>query len=644
MVSTFSPSLRIELPATGDQSGTWGVTTNTNLGTLIEAAIAGGGSDPIVHGDTPDYTLSVSDGAADEARRMILRVEGTLTADRNVVCPSVSKVYILDNRTTGGFSVTLKTAGGTGVAVAAGAARLLYCDGTNVVDAQSALQQAVDNLSTNALLRNGSVVAAANLPMGGFVHTGVGNATARDQYPSAAQIQDGSLTFIPPADVGGTADAITLAPSPAITAYAAGQTFVFEVEADNTAAVTVDVSGVGPVNLVKDADTALAPGDLKAGFLAVVMNDGTRFHLVSAAGAARVSSSNTFIGDQNVQLSDDAATAGPSLSIVRRSASPAADDDLGLLSFDGDVTGGGVVSYGNVRGTIVNPAAGAADGRIRYRTIRSGSFGDRFNIGAGVWVGDAIEGDMGLDSANIPRPFGNGAFLLPGFKAGLTVTRTGARTLSIGAGSIADSLDQEMLPARTLVNLDLNVGGDFVNGAALAADTWYHLLVGREGSVYRRGFSQTVAKPAAWDSFRRVTSILTDSSSDIVPFVNVGNRFVWGLPFNDLSTTPSSIGQAVSLTVPPDVRVLAQVALLWDHTSNGRFFCRLRPLDVTDAVVTSANTNVVLRVFSDTAAGAGDVAANMDILTDTARQIGARTSSAVGSFNLNTFGWEELYQ
>lgn len=134
MASTYSPSLRLELMGTGDQSGTWGVTTNTNLGTLLEQSITGYLSKAMA--DT-DQTLTSLDGASDEARNMVVEVTGALTGTKNVVVPTAEKLYLAKNSTTGGFAVTFKTSAGTGVAVAAGTAQWVYCDGTNVVQGLS---------------------------------------------------------------------------------------------------------------------------------------------------------------------------------------------------------------------------------------------------------------------------------------------------------------------------------------------------------------------------------------------------------------------------------------------------------------------------------------------------------------------------
>jgi len=131
MASTYSPSLRLELMATGDQSGTWGDTTNTNLGTLLEQAITGFLS--VAQGDVANLTLTALDGASDQSRNMVVELTGAMSAGRNVVVPTAEKVYLIKNSTTGGFSVTVKTAAGSGVAVLPSASQWVYCDGTNVV-------------------------------------------------------------------------------------------------------------------------------------------------------------------------------------------------------------------------------------------------------------------------------------------------------------------------------------------------------------------------------------------------------------------------------------------------------------------------------------------------------------------------------
>lgn len=136
MASTYSDRLRIELIGTGDQSGTWGITTNTNLGTLIEDAIAGVASITMTDAN---YTLTTANGAADQARQAVLIMSGTLSTTRDVICPAKQKTYIIKNSTTGGQSIVLKTSAGTGVTVPNGRTMIVFCDGTNVVTGVDAL-------------------------------------------------------------------------------------------------------------------------------------------------------------------------------------------------------------------------------------------------------------------------------------------------------------------------------------------------------------------------------------------------------------------------------------------------------------------------------------------------------------------------
>ena len=129
--TTFTQRLRLARPTTGELFGLWGNTVNISITDLIDAAIAG--RVVVVHTDAPDYVLTNTNGTADEARNAVLFISGPLTVARNVVCPTTPKLYILENATTGGFAVTLKTAAGTGISVANGEAALLRCDGVNVI-------------------------------------------------------------------------------------------------------------------------------------------------------------------------------------------------------------------------------------------------------------------------------------------------------------------------------------------------------------------------------------------------------------------------------------------------------------------------------------------------------------------------------
>lgn len=126
-MSTYSTTLRLELIGNGQQDGTWGDTTNLNLGSLLESAITG--VQDITFTDA-NYTMTAYNGLPDESRNAVLVLGGTNTAVRQLIAPSVEKVYIVKNSTTGGYGVTIKTSGGTGLTIPNGSTQIVYCNGT----------------------------------------------------------------------------------------------------------------------------------------------------------------------------------------------------------------------------------------------------------------------------------------------------------------------------------------------------------------------------------------------------------------------------------------------------------------------------------------------------------------------------------
>ncbi len=149
MASTYSPLLRVELIGTGDQSGTWGITTNENLGTILEDAIAGTATIDVTAGSA---TLTTVDGGADQARCMILKVVGTPGTSRNIVAPATSKVYMVINGSDS--DVVLKTSSSTGVTVATSANIVAAYNGSDFVAIAEALPDNVVTLDGVQTLTN----------------------------------------------------------------------------------------------------------------------------------------------------------------------------------------------------------------------------------------------------------------------------------------------------------------------------------------------------------------------------------------------------------------------------------------------------------------------------------------------------------
>jgi hypothetical protein len=134
MASTYS-NLKIELIGTGDQSGTWGTTTNINLGTAIEEAITGSAD---VTFASADVTLTLTNtNASQPARNLRLNLVGNVSTTQNLIVPAIEKQYIINN--TLGSAITVKNATGTGVSVPAGKSIIVFNTGSNVVEVVTAL-------------------------------------------------------------------------------------------------------------------------------------------------------------------------------------------------------------------------------------------------------------------------------------------------------------------------------------------------------------------------------------------------------------------------------------------------------------------------------------------------------------------------
>jgi len=156
MVSSYSTDLKLELMVTGENAGTWGDITNTNL-VILQQAIAG--YQTVALNATTGATLTFTNGALSDGKNAVIELTGTITGNVSVIIPDgIEKTYLVKNNTTGSFTVQIKTTSGTGPTFAATdkGIKLVYSNGTDVID--SALQNLSSdynpslsaNLSTNS--------------------------------------------------------------------------------------------------------------------------------------------------------------------------------------------------------------------------------------------------------------------------------------------------------------------------------------------------------------------------------------------------------------------------------------------------------------------------------------------------------------
>ena len=153
MANSTSANLKLTVQATGENSGTWGQITNTNL-LILEQAI--GGYTGVALNATTGATLTFSNGVLSNGKNQVIKLTGTITSNVNVTIPdSIQKTYIVENATSGAFSVTFKTSSGTGVTwgTTDKGTKVLYSDGTNIVEGLS---------SVGGVTATGHIVPGAN--------------------------------------------------------------------------------------------------------------------------------------------------------------------------------------------------------------------------------------------------------------------------------------------------------------------------------------------------------------------------------------------------------------------------------------------------------------------------------------------------
>jgi hypothetical protein len=235
MASTYS-DLKFELIGTGDQAGTWGATTNTNLGTAIQQAITGTVDITFA---SADVTLTLTDtNAAQNARALRLNLTGTSGGARNLIVPAIAKQYIINNGLAD--AVTVKNSSGTGIAVAAGKTMLVFNNATNVVDVTTYLTS----------LTLGSALPVASGGSGAATLTGVlkGNGTSAFSAATAGTdyLAPPSGTAILKANSGGA-----LANATAGTDYGAPAT-ASTWSASQRGTVTTDNDGSFDMNVTNN--------------------------------------------------------------------------------------------------------------------------------------------------------------------------------------------------------------------------------------------------------------------------------------------------------------------------------------------------------------------------------------------------------
>ena len=216
MASSYS-DLKFEIITTGEQSGTWGTTTNNNFQYAVQQAIVGMAT--LVTGDFSSNlaTLTLTNtNALQNARALCLNITATLTAAGTIEVPAIQKPYIIINNSVGGFAVTVKVNGQTGVSVPNGKRTVLYNNGTDVGNQISYLP---------------------SLTLGDVSGTIVGTTATQTLTGKTIAYSDNTLT-----DVAGTTATQTLTnktlTNPTVNNYTEGVVAIGTVTTANTLSLT----------------------------------------------------------------------------------------------------------------------------------------------------------------------------------------------------------------------------------------------------------------------------------------------------------------------------------------------------------------------------------------------------------------------
>ena len=311
MASTYTSELRFEKIATGEQSGSWGNTTNTQYD-LFESTISGTAT--VAFASDGDDTLTTANGADDEARHMFINLTGgtSLSTTRNLVVPTKSKLYFVRNNTNGSQSVIVKTSGGSGITVPHGKYMCLYCDGTNVVDAA--------NYQTAMTI--GTMTSASVAITGGSV-TGITDLVVADGGTGVSTLTDGGVLL------GNGTGAIQ-----AMAVLTDGQMIVGDgttdpvAESGATLRTSIGVA-IGSDVQAFDADTLKADtaDNLTAGFSTTVHDAGTK-------------SSGTYTPDQDDGNIQKAVNGGA------HTLAPTVDDCAVIIQYTNNASAGTITTSG----------------------------------------------------------------------------------------------------------------------------------------------------------------------------------------------------------------------------------------------------------------------------------------------------------
>lgn len=417
MPSTYSANLGIELIANGEQSGTWGDTTNRNF-QLFEQSIAG--LVRVVLADA-NVTLTATSGASNQARNAILIIEGTATATRDVIIPGVSKLYIISNSVTGDQDIRIKTATGVAHTIIPGVTAQVYCDGLDVF-----------LVSSNQTAASGTVTSiTAEPPLTGGTITGSGT-IGLATVPSLVPGTYGSATNIPVLSVDAYGRVVF-----ASTVAIGGGAGTGTVTQINTGAGLTGgpITTVGTVSLATTGVSSGTFGSNSAIPRLTIDVYGRITAITTVAPLAGSSISNT----------------GGSVTVSTTNVTVDADNGFIVNGTGGIVVTGPAVFNGNVFG-VANASTWSLPSSVRFgggaMTLRLGSDS---NTGSAIWLSHSGINDRGMFWSGSSLFVGRGdtggnanTLSFPGDTSASSATFSVGTVFKTGGGTFAATSDERL--------------------------------------------------------------------------------------------------------------------------------------------------------------------------------------------------------
>ena len=361
-MATYVNDLRLKEIATGDESVTWGTSTNTNL-ELIGEALGYGTEGITTNADT--HATTVADGSTDPGRAMYIKYTGALDSDCTITIGpnTMSRMHFIENATTdsgssGPYNIIISQGSGANVTIPNSHVKAVYLDGAG---SGAAVTEAFTDLSVGGNLLIDGATPTLTIGDAGAEDTKiVFDGNAKDFYVGLDDSAD--KLVIGEGSTVGTNNILTITDDTVTIGdgAAADTAIVFDGNAQDFY-----------IGLDDSADDLIIGLGSTVGTTPIISVDENKDVAIPDGSLTITTDDNT--AQLTLTSTDADASAGPKLDLARDSGSPADDDILGKIRFLGDNDSGGQLTYADIEARIVDASNGSEDGRLELSTALAGS-------------------------------------------------------------------------------------------------------------------------------------------------------------------------------------------------------------------------------------------------------------------------------